>query len=99
MGTYVPTATTWMYGVYHLVTAHLPLTLLIAGMINIRTGSGALINANTPATHYTRATVVTTNGLMFLIVLKQAWLGKAQSYYKGIARENFSVTLLLCDVT
>ena len=80
MGTYVPTATTWMYGVYHLVTAHLPLTLLIAGIINIRTGSGAMINANTPATHYTRATIVTTNGLMFLIVLKQAWLGKAQSY-------------------
>ena len=81
MGSYVPTATTWMYGVYHLVTTQLPLTLLIAKIINIRTGSEALINANTtPATHYTRATIVTTNGLMFLIVLKQAWLGRAQLY-------------------
>ena len=26
-GSYVPTATTWMYGSYQLVTAQLPLTL------------------------------------------------------------------------
>ena len=76
-GSYVPTATTWMYGSYQLVTAQLPLTLLTAA--TLRAKGGTLIDANTPA-HYSRAAIVTTNGLMFLIVLKQAWLGKDLLY-------------------
>lgn len=73
---YIPTATTWLYGVYHMVTTHIPLTLLLAWMLNIRTRSGCGNNVITADYHYqgSSATLVTAHGLMLVLIIKQAWL-------------------------
>jgi len=68
-GSYIPTATTWLYGTYHLITAHLP--LLIALTINLNT---RLSDAYTYGPKYPAYSFIKRNGLMVLIVLKQVWL-------------------------
>lgn len=73
-GSYLPTATTWLYGTYHLITAHLPLLIALAINLNTR-----LSDANTLSPKYPVYSFIKRNGLMLLIVLKQAWL--VQSFY------------------
>ena len=60
---YLPTATTWLYGSYHLATAHLPLALATAALLRAKQAGS-------------RAATAGVHGAMFLIVLKQAWLGR-----------------------
>ena len=64
-GSYLPTATTWLYGSYHLLTTHLPLLMVLALSLNDR-----LENS------YSLVRTLRNNGLMLLIVLKQLWLGR-----------------------
>ena len=66
-GCYLPTATTWLYGCYHLATAHLPLVVGLAARLNVRADMRP---------QHSRARSIRSNGLMLLIVLKQLWLGR-----------------------
>ena len=66
-GSYLPTGTTWLYGSYHLLTAHIPLLF----------GLAALLNASADNSRpFSRVGNIRNNGLMLLIVLKQLWLGR-----------------------
>ena len=67
-GSYLPTATTWLYGSYHLLTAHLPLTIGLAAILNARADSGSQ--------PWSQLRNIRNNGLMLVIVLKQLWLGR-----------------------
>ena len=70
--TYIPTATTWLYGIYHLVTAHIPVTLTTAWLLGHQTqhrDQRTLVTAGdnvvSADNHYSsRATLVFANGLM-----------------------------------
>ena len=64
-GSFLPTATTWLYGSYHLATTQLPLVLLLASCLNTRRESS-----------YSLVRTLRNNGLMLVIVLKQVWLGR-----------------------
>ena len=64
-GSFLPTATTWLYGAYHLATTHLPLLLLLATSLNSRREHD-----------YSLVRTLRNNGLMLVIVLKQVWLGR-----------------------
>ena len=65
-GSYLPTATSWLYGSYHLVTTHVPLLIVLALTLNTRAGRKP----------YSLVRTLRNNGLMLLIVLKQVWLGR-----------------------
>ena len=75
---YLPTATTWLYGSYHLATAHLPLALATAALLRAKQAGS-------------RAALLAVHGAMFLIVLKQAWLGREMYYF-----QHFSI-FYICD--
>merc|ERR1719471_872400 len=62
-GSFLPTATSWLYGAYHLATTHLPLVLLLATSLNSRREHD-----------YSLVRTLRNNGLMLVIVLKQVWL-------------------------
>jgi len=78
-GCYLPTATTWLYGVYHLATAHIPLVMAITIILNTR-----IQDAHNIIPRYPRYSAIKRNLPMFLIVLKQAWLVHAFYLSYGI---------------
>ena len=82
-GSYLPTATTWLYGSYHLATAHIPLVIGLAASLNAR----ADIRPHSQARSIRNNA---RNGLMLLIVLKQLWLGRLYI----ISRTNFLLNSL-----
>ena len=67
---------------------HIPVMVLTAWIIRIRLEDGAKVNKpnhhqlTTPQPHYSnRVALVSSNGLMLLILLKQAWLGRVRFMY------------------
>ena len=73
-GSFLPTATTWLYGTYHLITAHLPLLIALSINLNARFSDANLLSRKYPVYSF-----IKRNGLLLVIVLKQAWL--VHSFY------------------
>ena len=68
-GVYIPTATTWLYGVYHLAIIHLPLLLATCLILHSRLTEDTQPWASHP---YTRA--IFRHTLMAALVMKQTYL-------------------------
>jgi len=73
-GSYLPTATTWLYGTYHLITAHLPLLIALAIILNTR-----LSDASSSGHKHKLIGFLKRNVLIVIVVLNQVWL--VHSFY------------------